>query len=266
LVREFVQQLSGDEFVRPLLKVLEKVKFVGRRDFNDAVRLRLDERDDIDPASTVYSVLGDPDESSGAVSYLVKEVLSSRHIDVQRIDAAASASKDTLVLIDDFVGQGGRTLDVFESWLGKRPGKHPLSEASQEWLRAARVVLIFAAGMSSAEEEVPAKLEALGVHAEVYIHDKEIPNLYDVAHNIDKGVEVTELLKRVGLEVLQNSYGQVHARAAQNSLGFGNHGLLIAFPYSTPKQSVTAMWASGVLDHGQWQALFPRGDRTELES
>jgi len=264
LVREFARQLSDATLMVPLLKILECIKFVGREDFTRAISFRLDGKRDIDAASTVFSVLGDPDESSGAVSYLVKEVLSSRRIDVQRIDASAESSKDTLVLVDDFVGQGGRTYEVMAGWLGKVPGKHPLSEAGQQWLKAARVVLVYAAGMASAESVVPDRLASLGIKAEVYIHDKVIPTIFDVAKDISGADKVISFLRDVGMFVLRNSYDQSRMRSEENALGYGNHGLLIAFPYSTPKQAVTALWASGETSYGQWQALFPRGDRSEL--
>jgi HD superfamily phosphohydrolase len=264
LVRQFAQQMSPDNLIAPLLEILTEVKFVGRTQFSEAVRQRLTSEPAIDPSTTVFSVLGDPDESSGAVTYLVKEVLNERGIDVHRIDDVASPEKDTLVLVDDFVGRGGRTQDVFRSWLGKTPGRTPLSESGQEWIKKARVILIFAAGMASARSDVPEILKGLGVNAEVYIHDDVVPRLSEIVPNITRGRAVQQFLESVGSEVLHNSYAQSPRLARSNALGYGNHGLLVAFPYSTPKQTVTALWASGRRSVGPWQALFPRGDRTEL--
>ncbi len=149
LLREFLKQVPTENLIRAMLTVLEGVMFVGRPAFAEAVKKGLDSLD-VDPRLTVYSVLGDPDESSGAVTYLVKDVLASRGIAVARIDRTATSSRNTLVLVDDFVGYGARSSGVIASWLGLVEGATPLSRAGQDWLRSTRVVMIFAAGLPGA--------------------------------------------------------------------------------------------------------------------
>jgi hypothetical protein len=46
--------------------------------------------------------------------------------------------------------------------------------------------------------------------------------------------------------------------ARDKGLGYGDDAYLVVFPYNTPSQTLTCLWASGRAEGIEWQALFPR--------
>jgi deoxynucleoside triphosphate triphosphohydrolase SAMHD1 len=255
-VREFVRQLPDPTLATAMLKVLSQVRCIDRKAFETAVRDGLNVLD-VDPSKAVGCVLGDPDESSNAVTYLVRDAFLSKRIPLERIDNVGSLQPDTIVLVDDFVGKGTRSAGVLSSWLGVGTDARPLPAIGQEHLRAARIVLIFAAGLPGAKERITEMLTGTGLQPEVYVHDEDLPTIHTVGLR-GEDRRLIALLTDIGKEVLARSKRFQQQQQVERALGFGNKGLLAVFPYSTPKQTVTALWASGEYQTGHWQALFPR--------
>jgi hypothetical protein len=56
--------------------------------------------------------------------------------------------------------------------------------------------------------------------------------------------------------LLQKGYDE--ETCEKRALGYGNHGLLVAFPYNVPAHTVTAIWERGDLGVDKWNALLPR--------
>jgi len=47
-------------------------------------------------------------------------------------------------------------------------------------------------------------------------------------------------------------------KADERLLGYGNRANLVIFPYNTPTQTLTCIWASGQYNGAEWVPLFPR--------
>lgn len=255
----FVRQVSNPDLAEVLLRVIDKTRLLDRGSFEGALTKAIKDLS-IEPNESVISVLGDPDESSAAVTYLLKPVAAQLGFRFERIDQLSLDECKTLVLVDDFIGLGTRAAGVLRGWLGLGGDTRPLPLDSQNRLRAVKVAMVFAGGLAGAEGRLRDRLSDAKIDLDVYVHDDKLPRLPIVAEEIDptNGPLLTGELARVGEELLVRK-GYARPTAKERALGYGNHGLLAVFPYSTPRQTVTALWASGGCGDGHWQALFPRG-------
>jgi hypothetical protein len=70
-----------------------------------------------------------------------------------------------------------------------------------------------------------------------------------------------ERCEEIGTDLLATT-GAEPTLAAERSLGYGGHGLLVVLPMNTPAQTVTLLWQSGTAMGAPWQALYPRRRKT----
>lgn len=255
LLGSYVSQMQTDDQVEDLLKLLEHVKLFKRADLAATVDAAFGSFG-ILGSEVVVSALGDPDESSGAVTYLTKDHMSSQGAVYERIDKLEHTDRKEVVLLDDFLGLGNRTAGIIAGWLGSGEEARPLSTACQERLRAMPIRLIYAAGLPTGKDDLLERLAILDLDVQVFVGDQALPTVKDAGLR-DSTIAQLEL---VGRELLRSSKGKSVRVAKANALGYGGHGLLVAFPWGTPKQTITPLWLSGVAAGGPWRGLFPRGD------
>lgn len=91
--------------------------------------------------------------------------------------------------------------------------------------------------------------------------DEKLPRLCDLSFSESQvnESEFCELCRRIGVSLLLNPGLEHDEQWAQaRSLGYGNRANLVIFPYNTPAQTLTCLWADGIYDGIPWTPLFPR--------
>ena len=134
-------------------------------------------------------------------------------------------------------------------------------------LRNRPLGFVFAAGTSEGADRLRERATELGLNAtvDVGIRDSALPRAFgaNLLGNEKREQEFRELCQAIGQSLLLDP-SKVHdsAWAVERALGYGNDSYLIVFPYNTPTQTLTCLWASGLAQGIPWMALFPRRQKT----
>jgi hypothetical protein len=126
-------------------------------------------------------------------------------------------------------------------------------------LRASRLGFVFAAGFDDGRRLLRERLKALTVSAEVFVHllDGSLPFAFGEGMFGGASDEFRDAATAIGKKLLESA-GQPPDLAAARSLGYGNRGLLLVFPFNTPAQTLTLLWQDSCSEALEWRALFPR--------
>jgi hypothetical protein len=114
---------------------------------------------------------------------------------------------------------------------------------------------VFSAGLQSGVEELRARALELELDATVFAHTQTLPSVLDpsIYDSERQANEFIERCRQVGLSLLADD-----EKRDERALGYGNLGLLVLFPYNTPAQALTCLWASGLWKGVPWEPLLPR--------
>lgn len=215
--------------------------------------------------------LGQPKDGSSVVGYYDAGDAARRYGCVVRTLSDALLHEVPIVFVDDFTGRGSQTISTLEGLLGSpdtqglnalRP--EPLAERFRDELRQRPVAFVYAAGLDQASPALVAALSRLGlVDADVYVHLKQrqlscldeivLPKLGS------QGVAFRDECDRIGRQLLDDGLARHDEQwRAERALGYGNHGLLVVYPYNTPTVTLTAIWKAGKVDGHDWRPLLPR--------
>jgi hypothetical protein len=177
-----------------------------------------------------------------------------------------------VIFVDDFIGSGRQAVSMLEAWLDREPsfelgedraGAALSDRARQALVEAANCAFVFTAGLDEGVELLRSKLDEWGLTGIVNrgISKQELPTIETARSAGDIDGEFVEELRRIGAGIL-TSRGVDSGVANGRALGYGNLGLLLAFPFNVPSQTVTALWDSGVVDGTEWSPLLPRRRKT----
>jgi hypothetical protein len=267
-VSDWVRQFKP-QFAEYALRAAEAMQLVGRADTNSAINNFFENSPDVFPGGASIVPLGGPKDGASIVAYYARTAAGHHNCEVRSIETAL-ALKAPLLLVDDFIGRGSTTISFFEGLLGladtqqlgqDRP--EALDEVMASRLRSRDIALVFSAGLDGAEEAVRAKLESFGVSKVRFHVDRPQSALPTLSSSLTgEGLDVfTAECRRIGQQLVAEE-GVAQATIDSRSLGYGNHGLLVVFPYNTPTATLTALWKAGVVDDQLWQPLIPRLKKT----
>ncbi len=252
-IEAFVRQF-GSEHADEALAMIERLRVIDRECLVQAVKAFLGKRRD-EFSSAVP--LGEPKDSSAITTYYAGDIAKL----TIRSTGDALRRGDGIVFAEDFVGTGNQTISIFESLLGVEPTinlnehrEEPLPEELRELFRSRSLAIVFAAGARAGAKAVEAAAKRLNLKLDVYLHEAPTPMA-----RWAKGSAFRRRCEEIGRQLLHDD-DPTHDEAwtAQRTLGYGNKGFLVTFPYNTPTQTLTCLWKAGQVDGIEWVPLLPR--------
>jgi hypothetical protein len=263
---EWLRQFEEDAFVNNALELLGRVRLIGRTDIIGVIRklCSADERF----RSAVLTPLGEPKDSSAICTYIGGDIKQLHDIEIQSLEFALGREEGRpLIFVDDFIGSGRQAVTIVETLLGLEP-EYDLGEKRQthltegliQELRQRQVAFCFAAGLSQGPRVLEARLAELGLTARVVVgvDQASLPSAFAGRPSTEE-MRFQKRCREIGMELLKDDDPKHDQRwREERALGYGNHALLVVFPYNTPSQSLTCLWAEGMVDGVPWMPAFPR--------
>lgn len=268
-VENWVNQFAP-EFVDLALKTAEAIQLIGRPETGDSVRSFFARAESARFAHGSVVPLGQPKDGSAVVGYNAGD--AARELGCQVRDLSdALLNDEPLIFVDDFVGRGSETISILEALLGVEDTQH-LNEARpqalaprfREELRERPVAFVYTAGLDGAQavlEEHLARLRFRDSQVFVHLGERHLASLTASVLRDAGGSDgkFKAECDRIGRQLLEDGESRHDDNwRAERALGYGNHGLLLVFPYNTPTATLTALWKQGKVDGKSWRPLLPR--------
>lgn len=265
-IEGWVRQFESDQLVDAALRAVESIRIIGRSDVVNSVRSFLSDNPAF--AGAALCPLGNPKDSSYVATYFSQDVAGGLGLAVTTLESALQTDRPVL-FVDDFIGSGRQAVTVLESWLGLEPSfdlredREALHPDVAERMRARPLGFVYAAGMADGADLLSARAHELHLDASVRIHVTDLPRLTDVTYEEEAQRDAFERACRaIGAQLLRSEGNVDVGSIPDRVLGYGNHGLLVVFPYNIPAQSLTCLWASGTANGFDWIPLMPRRRKT----
>jgi hypothetical protein len=270
-VIDWCRQFEEDQLVDAALRVIRHIKLLDRLEITTALQGFLNSKPDFRNSSV--SPFGTPKDSSAITTYYSGDIAPQFNLNITTVFDAIK--KDAPILfVDDFIGSGKQAVSILEGLLDlpltyklgeKRIIK--LGEVEKMRFREAKFALVFVAGLEEGRQRLEQFIQDQHLNGTVHIGTSEssLPSIEDVSMFRD-GAQQTAFIRRckeLGLSLLHNpSVRHNSTWCSERLLGYGNRGLLTLFPYNTPTQSLTCMWAPASSKQPHWLPLFPRRKKT----
>ena len=267
-VLNWVRQFRRNDIVSFALDIVNKIRLVGRQDCTATITAFLEAHPEFYGAAICS--LGSAKDSGSITAYYAADVPKNYKTVVQDLDSALDSTRP-LIFLDDIIGSGRQYVNTLHERLGrssvfdlKETPRPPLSDARQKRLLSGQIAFLFSAGLDDGLSLLKKKSDELGIVPEVYAHisQQEIPTIFDgdlVKQYGEHHGSLVNQLKEAGHSLLTNSTKRHDDQWCKDrSLGYGKHGLLIAFPYNVPTQTLTCLWNDGKVDGLPWQRLLTR--------
>lgn len=264
-IKDWLRQFEQEDMVEAAVSLLEGVRLIGRSDIVRVLDSLLQQRAEF--RGCFLCTLGLPKDSSAVVTYYGADMMGKYNIRPAKIEET-NVSQEPIVFVDDFVGSGRQVVSILETWfecpktvdLGEERGT-PLPKPTQELLRKRKLAFVFSAGWSDGVEFLENKIKQLGLDALVRlgITEEKLPTAFNtgIFKSSDIKSHFLSLCTQIGMELMSSS-GNDPNRACGRCLGYGNRANLVIFPYNTPTQTITCLWAEGQYGGVEWVPLFPR--------
>lgn len=262
----WVRQFDTESHTDAALRVLEACKLIGRQELVSALRAFTGGNPLFKEAS--ICPLGSAKDSSAINTYFAGDISADFGVSIAPLSEAL-ATDGPVIFVDDFIGSGQQAISILEAWLGEDPTTNlgekrgqPLSDRFRQALRDRPLGFVFSAGTDAGKANLEERAAGLGLNAATFIgiRDSHLPKAFGSGLFRSENQERTFKARcnEVGLALL-SSAGR-HAK--ERALGYGNDAYLIVFPYNTPSQTLTCLWASGSVGGSAWTPVFPRRKKT----
>lgn len=266
----WLDQFEKDSDIDCALELLTHARLISRKDVVDGVNLFIASNPDFKSASVISLSKGN--DSSQIVQYFAADVGGGLFFYGSIAEAARYCRDGPVLVVDDFCGSGHQWSNLIGSLFGEAELRQAELneqrslglEPEREFLRNRKVAFLYTAGWSAGATVVKSAAQRVGMDALVHIHLTE--SMLPFADSVLAAEHVQEhaasFLQRAGeigrtlLEANERDWGQ--EKIEQRKLGYGNRGMLLFFPYNSPSQTMTCMWAAGEVDGEQWDPLIRR--------
>lgn len=264
-ILDWAAQFEADELAVSALELVGKTRFLNRADVVGALVTFLDEHGEF--KGGFICRLGEARDSSSITTYFAEDAAVRYDLTIVDLERALSTPKSPIILTDDFIGSGQQAISILEALLGVQPTNdlhedrgRPLSAELAEELKQRPIALVFAAGDPDGVAALQSRAQALGMDATVYAHTQDVPRAFTPEPAAESaGARFRDRCAAIGEQLLlDEDAGHDESWAADRALGYGNDGYLLVLPYNTPAQTLTCLWASGIVDGLEWTPLFPR--------
>jgi len=264
-VHTWLRQFQTDQEVDTALSWLEQLKIVTRQDVNDAIRAFIGAHPQFRGA--YVCPFGSPKDSSFIVTYYVADQLREYEFrPATLLEALASGDGKPILFVDDFISSGGQARTIVCTWMGDQAHgpldeDHgpPLAEALRAEIRARQIGFLFVAGEDAGRSALLEEATRLQLRptALIYLSASLLPRAFSTS--AERRDPVRDRAREIGRQLLSSGPKQRTPEwIAERSLGYGNNGYLLLFPYNTPAQALTLLWCDGMVDSWRWLPLFPR--------
>jgi hypothetical protein len=266
-VLDWCGQFEEEKMVDAALRVLRHIRVIGRAEIVSALKKLFG----VDAAFKDASLcaLGEAKDSGRVVTYYSADIRGTANVDINGLEHAVDGDKP-IILADDFLGSGKQVITILENMLGL-PQTHDLGEVRRakmtvrqiDAFKKRRLAFVFSAGLDGGVKRLGDFIHehALNASVVVGVPGGDLPTI-DGAGIFENGNQRTafcKLCKKVGSALLLNpAEGHDAAWAKERALGYGNHGLLVIFPYNTPSHTLTCLWSGGTFNRVRWTPLFLR--------
>lgn len=281
----FLNQFDSLDNVRSFIKIMDKIDFYNYWNLNEILESTLIEK--IKPTEKQNIILCplECEGSSQIYQYMIshnEKINQNYHEKIKYKsnlkEALIESNEDDIILIiDDCTISGTQTSSIIGDIFGReRTENHTkycdqLSDENLSTIRNRKILFVFCIGSSFAQEKIKETLTKYEVnnfeiHIGKYLDlSEEAPasRAFSINSLIWDSPEERERLKffckQKGFEVLEktserkNWTGERAYRREQSSLGYSDLQLLIVFPYSVPKTTLTLLWC----ESENWKPLFP---------
>lgn len=260
----WLAQFGDQSCIEVAVEVIRKLKIIGRQDVTNS--LHAFRSSSATFSRGVVTPLGDPKDSGSMAAYYAGDVEGVSVVALP--DALKQAGP--IIFIDDFMGRGSTAIDTIECLLGlprtqdlNQTPRQTLDQKGQEALRSKPIAFVYAAGWSIGDQRVREVCENYGLNVTVHIGlpESSLPRLEDLKGNTNP--EEFEKFRRqcdaIGEALVSVSgSGRSKQKLTERHLGYGNKGFLVTFPWNTPTQTLTCIWAKGNYDGCEWLPLLSR--------
>ena len=269
-VEAWLRQFPDDDLCDGALRVLQGVRVLSRDDVHQAIRKLIASDDGLRGAYLCQ--LGNPKDSSSIITYYASDLAPEFQLVPCTLNEALAGEGKPIIFSDDMVGSGNQAGTILAQWLGtkgsplKEMHSEPLSARQQVELRSRKLAFCFIAGMDGGANTLLSHCTKLSLDARVSVllEEKDIPRAFD-----GPSIEFRDFAQKekfrvfcqdVGTELLRKYGGKEREEAwiVERALGYGNRALLLMFPYNTPTQTLTLLWADGLYNGWSWLSLVPR--------
>lgn len=267
-VRDFLKQFDheNEQYVEFALEMLSRTRQITRREVGEALNAFLESHPEFEGAN--LCPLGSLKDSSTIFANLALDVAASHGMATKDLSAALNDDRK-IVFVDDFIGLGNQTKDIFQAWLGLtrtaelHEERDVLTKSQQEQLREHELGFVFVAGLDEGAPALGSFLGQEGLRGSVYVHipEAEIPTLESVLGGQQDFGDFREFLRDAGFRALENHHGEERSDEwrRDHALGYGERALLFTSMFNTPTTTLTALWAGN--DSVGWQPIFPRRNK-----
>ncbi len=271
-IAAFLRQFETEGHTRGALRLLERVTFKDRPYFANALERLIREAEKTRKVEFVCP-LGGTGDSSTLLSYLMNDLAPEWRRPVTHIEVALPRVKDgTVLLWDEFCGNGGHSTTVLSQWLSLGDDSldedlvEPLSKDLAKKFRDTECSLIFALARQSGMRNTREFIKKHGLTRVAVVEPTEVVPDVDtvftgsaVFSDEKERDELREFLEEVGLGLLAKKKTDPErpwsdAKIEERVLGYGNTAQLLVFYYNVPTVTLTALWEKGP----GWTPLFPR--------
>jgi len=264
-IKDWLRQFEKEDMVEAALVVVENTRLIGRSDIDRVLDTFFQQQKEFQ--GSFLCMLGLPKDSSAVVAYYGADMAGKYKLEPTTLDQTLDPGKP-IVFVDDFIGSGEQAVSILETWfdrprtvnLGEKR-RSPLPERVQESLRQRKFAFVFSAGWSEGVDLLQNKINELRLDALIYrgITEDALPTVFNITGFKSSSIQsdFLALCKQIGMALMISS-GCDSAKIDERCLGYGNKANLVIFPYNTPAQTLTCMWASGQYDCVPWVPLFPR--------
>lgn len=193
---------------------------------------------------------------------------------LEAILANQGSSSQVLTIVDDVLGTGKQSSDVFRIWHGEPPDSEDpsisdtLSNDAIECLRNDQLSIFFVFGFALREgkERLIQELAARGIKANVFAHAES--SIADGVFGANKTSaapvhhgEFRDYCIYVGKQLLKERSDRKEWSAAKlekRALGYSGASQLVTTSYNCPTITLPIIWADGTVDGKSWTPLFRR--------
>ena len=264
---DWLRQFSGEDALEAALEALMRLRLIGRREICAGLRHFLEENPAFEGA--FVCPFGEPKDSAAVSTYLAGDLANDFKLETTSLEAAlAFQGERPIVFVEDFLGSGRQAVTILEAWLGERRSydlrevRQPLAESLQGALRDRQIGVVFAAGMKEGRQRLESRLGSLGLSATLHIAigEENLPLAFPSRGQLSRGQETfREQCQEIGTKLLTDGDPKHTPEwVKERVLGYGNHGLLLVFPYNTPAQTLTCLWKESTPGDWSWSPLLPR--------
>lgn len=263
-VIDFLRQFDDDDKITQASKLLANMRFFGRSELVAALKSFLEQNPEF--SSAYLCPLGSAKDSSAVITYYASAVAANVGLNVVLPHELPSKAKH-IIFLDDFIGSGRQVIDILEAWFGKKRSydlgeDRSLAELSAKVVSTitnAKLGLIFCAGLQEGHNNLQTWLKKQKMDAKVLIRNTEnsLPTMDRLIGSREVTDEFKKTCQKIGSELLKGKSYTPNV-VADRSLGYGNKGLLIAFPYNVPAQTLTLLWDNGTVEGLEWLPLLKR--------